>query len=314
MAVWLLAAGLAGFFYLDHRVREPVSLPFVADIDIFARLFDVRPVTITTTTAWQKSTLTMPRYRFLDDRSIWLRMQFEDWDVLPADLRAQGLGRLLDAYGRYAITPQLWPSMTAEDWDALPQPVRAMAFVSMIEHWVRFYAVGEAFGLDRAEVMRTAKAIAMSESWFDHRAFLVNADGSRDIGLAGASAYARDVIRRWHDRGLCDFTASDEDYDNPWLATRFLAFWFQVMLEEADGDLPLAVRAYNWGIGRARAGRGEDYLETVLRRRSRYFVGPSGSFTWRLLSEFRHENLPPGMPALPMPATLPRVQAAGATF
>lgn len=314
IAVWLLAAGLAGFFYLDRRVREPVALPAVGDVDIFASLFDVRPVTVTTTTAWQKTTVTLPRYRFLEDRSVWLRMHFDDWDLLPGDLRAEGLGRMIDTFGRYAVTPEVWPAMTAEDWDWLPQPIRAMAFVSMVEHWVGFYAVGEGFDLDRAEVMRTVKAIAMSESWFDHRAFLINKDGSVDIGIAGASGYARDVIRRWHERGLCDFTAADADYYNPWVATRFLAFWFQVMLEEADGDLTLAVRAYNWGIGRARSGNGEEYLAAIRRRRSRFFVGPSGSFTWRLLSEFRHENLPPGMPSLPMPATLPRAQTAGATF
>jgi hypothetical protein len=295
----------AGGLYLYRRVNEPVIPPPVGDLDVFASLFDVRPVTVRTTIAWEKLTETVPRWRFLADRTIWLRMHFEDWDQLPADLRAEGLGRMLDRYGRYAVTPALWTVMTADDWDQVPQPIRAMAFVSMIEHWVQFYAVGEGFDLDQDEVLRTVKAIAMSESWFDHRSFLLNTDGSVDIGIAGASAYARRVIRRWSDSGRIDFSFEDGDYFNPYNATRFLAFWFQAMLEEADGDLPLAIRAYNWGIGRARAGFGAEYLDAVERRRRRYFNGPSGSFTWRLLSQFRRENLPPGMPALPQPASAP---------
>ena len=39
--------------------------------------------------------------------------------------------------------------------------------------------------------------------------------------------------------------------------------------------------------GRARDGAGEGYLNTVERRRRRYFEGPSDSPTWRVLSRFR---------------------------
>ena len=143
--------------------------------------------------------------------------------------------------------------MTAADWDDVPQPVRAMAVVGMIEYRVRFYEVGAAYELDSTLVMRTVKAVAMSESWFDHRAFYVNADGSADIGIGGASAFARDALRRLHARGAADFTLADDEYDNPWLATRWLAFWLRLSLDEARGDLGLATRAHNVGMA-ARCG------------------------------------------------------------
>lgn len=281
----LIVAG-AGIFVV-RKLAEPVPLPVVDPIDVFARFYDQTPTTVVTTANWRKVTTTVPRYQFVSDHTIWRRMHFEDWDRLVAEARTLGLARLLERYGRLITARDAWPSMSAHDWDQVPQPIRAMAFVGMIEHWVEFYAVGAAFSLDRREVMQAVKAIAMTESWFDHRATYMNRDGSIDIGLGGASGFARRVIRRWYKQGLCDFTLEDEEYYNPWLAARWLAFWFDLMLQEAAGDLELAIRAHNWGIGRAMEGAGDEYLRMVQRRRDRFFEGPSRSPTWRTLSQFR---------------------------
>ena len=244
-----------------------------------------------TTVAWQKFRITIPRHQLLTDHTIWQRMHFEDWDVLAPDVRGAGLERLIGRYGALATARDAWPGMTASDWDAVAQTVRAMAFVGMIEHWVDFYSVGREYGLDPRAVRRTIKAVVMTESWFDHLARGVNTDGSTDMGLGGASAFSRRTIRRWYREGRCDFVMADEDYYDPWQATRWVAFWFEAMLEEAGGDVDLAVRAYNRGIGQAVAGAGDHYLAMVRARRLRYFEGPSRSPTWRMLSQFRRERL-----------------------
>jgi transglycosylase-like protein with SLT domain len=283
------AAGAA--LYVIRALQQPILLPTVPSIRPAALLFDVTPVRVRTTVEWQKVFITVPRWDFLHDHTIWRRMQFEDWDVLPADVRKSGLQRLLNRYGSLAADRRAWRAMTANDWDDVPQPARVMAIAGMIEYWVGHYNVGTDAGLDRESAARTVKAIAMSESWFEHRAVYRNSDGSFDIGLGGASDFARRTIRRWYVAGLCDFTMSDDDYYNPWLASRWIAFWFEEMLQEAGGDVDLAVRAYNKGIGDALDGDGGDYLTAVRRRRRRYFVGPSNSPTWTTLSEYRRHSL-----------------------
>lgn len=283
------AAGAA--LYATRILKQPIVLPVVPSIRASALLFDTTPVRVRTTVEWQKMFVEVPRWDFLHDHTIWRRMQFEDWDVLPADTRNTGLQRLLDRYGSLATDRRAWRTMTANDWDDVPQPARAMAVAGMIEYWVRHYDVGAGAGIDPEFAARTVKAVAMSESWFEHRALHRNTDGSVDIGIGGASDFARRTIRRWYASGLCDFTMSDDDYYNPWLASRWIAFWFEEMLQEAGGDVDLAIRAYNKGIGDALEGDGDEYLTAVRRRRRRYFVGPSGSPTWATLSAYRRHTI-----------------------
>jgi len=105
--------------------------------------------------------------------------------------------------------------MRVRDWDLVPQPMRTVAYRQMLAYWSGYYDVGGRYGLPPRLVSDTLAAIVMSESWFDHRGFFVNRDQSRDIGLAGASEFARERLRQLHELGLVDVHIADDDYYNP---------------------------------------------------------------------------------------------------
>src|SRR5687768_17390689 len=174
-------------------------------------------------------------------------MHVADWNGVPEPLRAEGLDHMLGRYDYLLDSPAAWDRMDAFDWDAVPQPVRTVAYRRMIAYWSGFYDVGAAFDLPAPAVAETLAAIVMSESWFDHRARSINRDGTVDVGLAQASPFARQRLRELHASGDIDATLSENDYYDPWMATRFVALWMHLMLEESHGDFERAVRAYNRG-------------------------------------------------------------------
>jgi hypothetical protein len=192
------------------------------------------------------------------------------------------------------MNPTAWDAMDAAAWDAVPQPMRAVAFRQMVAYWAGYYALGGTFGIPPGLMSDTLAAIVMSESWFEHRGLFVNPDGTRDIGLAGASDFARDRLRTLYRLGVVDVELSDADYVDPWRATRFVAVWMSLLLDEASGDLDLAVGAYNRGIAGARDSLGTAYRHIVRGRLTRFIrnreAPPAWEYVWRKAREIEQQD------------------------
>lgn len=251
---------------------------------IFPLLRDARPVRLTVTEAWRKLPLEVEADDVRRDPTLWNRMNFDDWDRVPQPLRGEGLDRLVARYARAVSGPEVWQAMTPEAWDVVPQPVRAMAFLRIAEYWAGQRAVGTAWGLDPREAGDTLAALVMVESWFEHRATTVDVNGNRDLGLAQASDYCRDRLAALHRQGRLDFSLAEADYFDPWFAVLAGAAWLDLMIDEARGDLDLAVRAYRKGIGAARRGEAADYAENVVRKKDRFVRNRGAPPAWDALS------------------------------
>jgi len=278
----VLGAGLSGVA-ADHLADVlDVTLPSADAVAVADAFFDLTPTQLHVSAGWQRLTITVPAWRVRADWTLWRRMRFEDWDTVPGPLREQGLSAMLRRDGSVLAGPEAWARLDAAAWDTVPLPVRAMAVLRMIDERVAAAADGR-FGATEQGISDTVAAIVMVESWFEHRAVNINTNGERDLGLAQASAGCRRRLGLLHARGEIPNRFEEADYFDPLKASQVAVLWYLRLLHAAGGDESTAIRAYHKGLRAARAGKGVEYLDQVVAKRTRFIRNREAPPSWRFL-------------------------------
>jgi hypothetical protein len=282
-AVALLLAAATAVVVQSVASTLAVTLPVTPEVDGLRAFVDPTPVDIMVSAGWDRVPWLVPAWRFQSDPTLWRRMRLWDWDTVPCSLREPGLLRMLDRYRPVLQGPAVWERLDAFDWDLVPLPIRTMAVLRMIDARVTQAGAERLAGRTARDISDTVAAIVMVESWFEHRAVNVNTNGEPDLGLAQASTGCRQRLARLHQKGEIAEMYTESDYFNPWKASQVAVIWYLRLLDQAAGDIRLAVRAYNRGMRAAVAGEGLEYLNNVERKRARFIRNQDAPPSWRFL-------------------------------
>jgi hypothetical protein len=246
-------------------------------------LFDLRPIVVTIASDGEYPEWRTTVHDLRHSPVPWRQMHVANWNRVAEPMLHEGLDSMFAHYRYLLASPLVWAGMTTADWDLVPQPMRIVAYRQMCGYWAEHYGIAARYHLAPEDVTDTLAAIVMSESWFDHRATSNNADGSRDIGLGQASNFARERIRHLYAHRIVDVRLTDDQYYNPWTATRFVALWMSLLLDETGGNLDLAVRAYNRGVAHAGDAIGTWYRDVVHSRLVRFIRNTEAPVAWSYL-------------------------------
>jgi hypothetical protein len=281
LASVMVIAAAVGLEGVERFRASAVRLnPGVRAIDVDAILFPIVPVQVLVAAQHEFAPWRTTEEEVVASPVLWRRMHLMHWNSVPEPLRTRGLDNMLAQYRDVLLNPSTWDTMSVNDWDRIPQPMRTVAYRHMLDYWAGYYGLGAEYDLPPRLVADTLAAIVMSESWFDHRAHFVNARGNQDVGLAQASDFARERVRELFAAGLVDAEFTEADFYNPWMATRFVAIWMGLLLDEAGGNLDTAVRAYHRGISAAHDPLGDIYADTVRQRFTRYIRNHEAPVGW----------------------------------
>ncbi|MFH0870534.1 MAG: transglycosylase SLT domain-containing protein [archaeon] len=218
--------------------------------------------------------LSIDTFDVLYNTDEWERLLWKDWDYVPSDLLMASLRKQFDQY-RDAFDAERWPAMTNRDWNKIPGPVKTAAFMVMIKQ------ASEEYELDKRIKEGLAHhwfaSIIFCESYFENNAEN-RTHRNKDLGLSQLSPYARAKLSRTR-----DFRSfREQDFAKPYYSIRGGVKWFEICLEEARNDLPLAIKTYRAGIVDAKenTANAQDYEMRVKQLFSRYFERKGVSRVW----------------------------------
>ena len=255
----LIVAGIGVSLLVATEVNSFETIPpYIKPISAYSTIVNDHTLEARITAGGFKLPFKAVRSDVESNGFFWRNAYIDDWDLLPADARERGLEKLMEKYKGFLFDAGKWSEMNASSWDYVPPPVRTIAYMNMIDYWSRHYNGGKKFGMSTKEFAGLVKAIVKAESWYEHRAINRNPDGTKDLGLSHLTDCSRKSISNLFGKNY-----TGKDYLNPLVGTEAAVLWFSQMLNESNGDVKQAVRAYNKGTAKAREGEGAEYYERV---------------------------------------------------
>lgn len=208
--------------------------------------------------------------KLLNNAKYWRIIGPSGWDALPKEIRDESLKRQFESYG-YALDSTVWNEMNLNDWNKLPKIVRMTSFLKIAEK------IAEEYDLQKYSkqpgVIEKFQSILIQESYLNHRSVRrenktvkpkKNNYTNTDIGVGQNSDWSRNRLRKTNEFK----NIKDENFFNPLISISAAAYEFRDRLKEANGNLELAIKAYNAGISAARTNteRAKEYFNWVQNR------------------------------------------------